>query len=167
MQDNSIRILTTLLASSIYAVVLYASQITFLPVFLVQHFEGLRTLELAHSTILGTLVVAMIPVGFAAREFLLFPVIAVQPEADEEKEFDSATATLGETFWWNVWGWSAPTKVLIKRTTALLVFQGINVAVQTGATIEGADLVGATGWAGLWAAAGLTTAGLYRWVGDM
>jgi hypothetical protein len=172
LQDPVIRVLAPVLASTIYAVVLYAAQHTFLPVFMVRHFDGLATVEAAHSSILPSLFAGLLPVGFAAREFLLFPVMTSAPPHEEEPEdaadaFDPATATLGETFWYNFWGWSAQTKTLMKRTAALLVFQGLNVAVKTGVALNGVDVTGAVGWAGLWATSGLIVSAVFRWVGDI
>jgi hypothetical protein len=179
MRDLPTRIATSVLAAAIYGVILYGSQRSWLPVFLVTHFDGLRSLQKAHEAIFPLLIATMIPVGWAAREFLFLPALAARGEEDAirelerrgkrnpSKEFDPATASLSETLWWNFWGWKLHQKVLINRTAVLLVFSGLNVWMQTFVAVEGSDIIGAAGWASLWAIAGMINAEAFSWVSNV
>ena len=80
---------------------------------------------------------------------------------------DGATATLEETIRYNIWGYSKRTRTMIKRTTVLATMSFINAFLQVAATIEGADLAGAAGWASIWAVAASVTGLMFWWVGDV
>ena len=84
--------------------------------------------------------------------------------------FDPATASLSETIWYNVlfWRrWDSRTKVLVERMVTVVAVSTVNISVQTFNTLEGADVFGAVGWAGLWAVANVVVAIVFGWVGDV
>ncbi|KAL9094460.1 MAG: hypothetical protein Q9165_003310 [Trypethelium subeluteriae] len=88
--------------------------------------------------------------------------------------FDPATASLADTLRWNLGLWrpeaglrSPRIRVLAARTAAAAGFGGLSLAVRVWSAVEGADLAGASAWAGVWSGAGLVTAGWYAWVGDV
>ncbi|RMZ84278.1 hypothetical protein DV738_g759, partial [Chaetothyriales sp. CBS 135597] len=74
LTDPWTTITTSLLASAILATSLELSLLSFLPTFLITRFSSLRTLEFAHESpvyvVLPTLLIALIPAGYAAVEFL-------------------------------------------------------------------------------------------------
>lgn len=98
--------------------------------------------------------------GFAATVFIFAPAEA-EEEGEGSIEFNPVQASLKETVWWNVWGWSRRAKVVIKRTLVLMLITGGNTTLQTLYTIEGAEAKGALAWASVWvAAAAITGLGL-------
>lgn len=152
--DRSIQLLSTLLASFIYNVSLFLSYNLYLRPALVLHFEGIHTVEPSQNSliILGTLALAS---GIAARSFIFTPLAATGRTEEDEKhaQFDAIDASLLETFWWNVWGYTTQTKVGIARTLAVVAVTGINTYLQCALTISGVDSQGAIAYGVVWAAA--------------
>ena len=111
----------------------------------------------------------MLPVGYAAREFIFSPSTAAQVSASTTKApaFNPVTATLGETFLHNVWDYNKHTKVILQRTATLVAVVFGNTCLQGTLTVAGIDPIGAAGWAGIWATAGLLTGAVFWWVGDV
>lgn len=161
--DRPIQVLSTLLASFIYSVVLFLSYKTFLPGILVLYFIGIPTVEPLHSATsiyVSPLATALaLASGLAARSFIFTPLAATgRTEADEKAaQFDPVTASLGETVWWNVWGYTTQTKVGVARTIALMVVTGINTTLQGALTISGVEAPGAAIYASIWVAAAFFT----------
>jgi hypothetical protein len=79
--------------------------------------------------------------------------------------FDPENATLGETIWWNLWGWSEKTKIVIKRTATLMLVTGVNTFVQTYITIEGVEALGALAYSAVWVVAAAICGGALGAVG--
>lgn len=152
--DRSISVLSTLLASFIYGVVLVLSYNFYLRQALVLHFEGIYTIEPAQTglIILGTLVLAS---GIAARSFIFTPLAATGRTEQDEKvaQFDPVEASLRETLWWNIWGYTTQTKVGIVRTLVLIIVTGVNTYLQSAMTINGVEPSGAATYASAWALA--------------
>jgi len=169
INDLPVRALTTLLAAGIYGVAMYSSFYTWLPVHLVLHFDGLRDISAAHTAALPFLIASFLPVGYAAREFLFTPATGARLDLGDirARAFNPATATLGETIRYNLWGYSKRTRVLIKRTATLIAVSGFNTWLQTYVTVEGAEGYGAAGWSAIWATAAALTGLVYLWVGDV
>lgn len=137
---------------------------------LVLHFDGLPTIAPAHAAAaLPRLLLTLLPLGYAAREFLFAPATGARLNLGDirARAFNPATATLAETVRYNLWGYSKRTRELIKRTATLVVVSGFNTWLQTFVTVEGVESVGAAGWAGVWAAAAVGTGLVYAWVGDV
>ncbi|KAK7733486.1 hypothetical protein SLS57_000501 [Botryosphaeria dothidea] len=157
---------TSLLGASVYGVTLFGAFQTFLPSFMIVHFENLPSLAAAHAANLPFLVATLLPVGFAAREFVLVPSLAAQTTRKdaERKAFNPETASFWDHVVYNLWGFSKGTRVLVKRTTALVALTSAHAWTHTGTVLEGADEVGAAGYSGVWATAGLLTGLVYAWV---
>lgn len=159
MTDFSIQASTTFLSASIYSVVLYTSYVTFLPRYLVTYFSDLPSIAAAHSATPITLLPLTLFLGLAARTFIFTPAIAAAEPQAQAAPFDPVTATLGETFWYNVWGHSARTKVVIKRTATAALVSGVHTFAQTFVTVRGVAATGAMAYSGVWlVAAGITGA---------
>lgn len=155
LTDTPIMLSTTLLSASIYTVTLYLAYATYLPEALVVHFDRLPSLEAAHKASYLHLLPVTVALGFAATMFIFTPS-AAEPN-QRTRRFDPAVASLGETVWWNIWGWSRRTKAVIQRTSLLMLVTGVNTALQTALTVAGAETKGALAWAAVWVvAAGLT-----------
>jgi hypothetical protein len=71
--------------------------------------------------------------------------------------FNPETATLAETLWYNVCGYSSRTKMVITRTVTLMLVSGVNTFVQTFVTMDGVEARGALGYSAVWVVAGGVT----------
>ncbi|KAL9028519.1 MAG: hypothetical protein Q9196_003127 [Gyalolechia fulgens] len=169
LNDLSVQICTSVLAAAVYGLVVYGSFHGWLPAFLIVHFEGLRDLSGAYTADLHLVTAGFIVSGYAAQSFLFMPALGARPDAHDLKmaEFDPETATLGQTVWYNVWGYSKRSRTLIKRTATLAIASAMQTGIRTYLTIEGVELAGAAGWAAMWAAAAVLVGGVFWWVGDV
>ncbi|KAK5122270.1 hypothetical protein LTR85_004181 [Meristemomyces frigidus] len=177
-QDGSIFFLMSLFGSAIYAVTVYGSLYTWLPVHLVAHFDGIRSMQHAHDATVPLLVGMLIPIGWATSQFLFTPMIGARanpgitdPALKPEKvKFDPETATFGETVAFNLGygpdGFSKRGEVLAKRTAVLISCSVMNTFVRVFMTIEGTEPVGAAGWASVWGLAAALTSVAYAWAGN-
>jgi hypothetical protein len=157
--DYQVQAYTTILAASIYSVVLFAAYTSYLPVALVTYFNDIPTIQAAHDASMLSLLPLTLILGLAARSFIFTPVTASAPSLADAKAsaFNPATATLGETLVHNVWSYGPRTKAVIKRTSALMLVSGVNTFVQCYFTIQGVEVWGALAYAAVWvAAAGVT-----------
>lgn len=153
--DLSIQASAIFLAASIYSVVLYTSYVTYLPRYLATSFADVPSIAAAHSATPITLLPLMLLLGLASKTFIFTPAAAAAPSRAEAKAapFDPVTASLGETFWYNAWGYSARSKVAIKRTLAAALVSGVNTFVQTLVTVRGVEPSGALAYSGVWTVA--------------
>ncbi|KAK4541398.1 hypothetical protein LTR36_007999 [Oleoguttula mirabilis] len=177
-QDATIFFLMSLFGSAIYAVTVYGSLYTWLPVHIVVHFDGVRSMQHAHDATIPLLVGMLIPIGWATAQFLFTPMIGARgnpgitdPALKPEKvKFDPENATFGETVAFNLGygpdGFSKRAEVLAKRTAVLISCSVVNTFVRVFVTIAGTELVGAAGWAGVWGIAAALTSVAYAWAGN-
>ena len=171
-QDAYVWCLQALFGSTIYAVVVYASLTSWLPVYIVTHFDEVRTMQGAHDASVPSLIAVLVPVGIATAQFLFTPAIgsrgnpgltdpALKPEVTK---FNPENATLGETLAWNIGfgkdGFTKRAEVLAKRSAVLVASSVINTFVRTILTVEGSETIGALGWAGVWGLAAALTLSL-------
>jgi hypothetical protein len=154
LASTSIQAYATILAAGIYAVTIYVACVSYLPVYLVTFFSNIPTITAAHSATPISLFPITILLGLAAESFIFAPALAAVPSLADAKKapFNLGTATLGETFWYNVWGYSTETKVTIQRTVTLMLVSGINTFLRT-LTIEGVEARGAIGYSAVWVVA--------------
>jgi hypothetical protein len=150
--DIPMQIYTTALSTTIYTVILILSLRMVLPSILVVHFAGLPTLEPAYSASYATTLPVTLAFGAAASLFIFAPFATTGKVKEDEKlgEFDPVSASLGETVWWNTWGYTAKTKVVIRRTVIAAVVTGINTYLATTMTIYGINRVGAAAYSAVW-----------------
>ncbi|KAL8773050.1 MAG: hypothetical protein Q9209_002070 [Squamulea sp. 1 TL-2023] len=169
LNDLNIKVYTSFLAAAVYGVVIYGSFRTWLPGFLIIHFEGLKDLSGAYEAALPGVTIGFLVSGYAAQSFLFMPALGAKPDAHDMQmaEFDPETATLGQTIWYNVWGYSKRSRTLIKRTATLVLASAMQTGLRTYITIEGVEPTGAAGWAGMWAAAATLVGTVLWWVGDV
>ncbi|KAL1628141.1 hypothetical protein SLS56_005961 [Neofusicoccum ribis] len=166
ISDAQTVLATSLLAAAVYAVALFAAFQTFLPAFMAVHFDNLPSLQAAHAASLPALLATLLPVGYAAREFILVPGLAAQADrADAARAaFNPATASLADTLRHNVWWFGKGTRVLVKRTATVVAATAAHAYAHAATVLEGGDAVGAAGYAGVWTAAGLVTGLVFAWV---
>ena len=169
INDFGVQAATSLFAAGIYAVVVFLSYTTWLPIHLVLHFEGIRDISLAHNSNFPYLVASFLPIGFAAKVFLFTPAEAAKPDAYDREiaKFNPETATLRETLMFNFFGYSNRTRTLMRRTATLAVIGGLHTWLRTYITVEGSEILGAAGWSGVWSIAAVVTGLMYVWVGDV
>ena len=108
---------TAATATIIFTVTLGLAFASFLPVFLILHFRGLRDLTFAHdtATALPTLIMWLAPAGIASTQFLFRPAEGASSSSEAATgpnsialaptHFDPATATFVEHVYHNAWGW--------------------------------------------------------------
>ncbi|KAF8864194.1 hypothetical protein BDZ45DRAFT_669757 [Acephala macrosclerotiorum] len=157
----TIQAYTSILAACIYSVTLYTAYASYLPVYLVTYFSEIKTVAATHNSTPFTLFPITLLLGVAARSFIFTPAAASAPSTADAKlaAFNPASATLGETLWHNVWGFTTRTKIVIKRTATLMLIVGTTTFVQTFFTVKGVEAVGAVAYSGVWTlAAGITGA---------
>lgn len=166
ISDAQTVLATSLLAAAVHAVVLFAAFSTFLPSFMIVHFDDLPSLAGAHAANLPLLVATLLPLGYAAREFVLVPSLAAQTNrADVVAEaFNPETASLRETVVHNVWGFGKGSRVLVKRTAAVVALGSAHAYGHAATVLGGVDQVGAAGYAGVWTVGSVLTAVVFAWV---
>ncbi|KAI9645783.1 hypothetical protein NHQ30_005216 [Ciborinia camelliae] len=163
--DIHVQIITTLLAASIYSVTLYGAYMTYMPVYLATYFEGIPTIEATHTATPVSLFPVTLLLGLATRSFIFTAATATKASDSKAAPFDPASATLGETIRYNLWGWSKKTKIVITRTATLMVITGVNTFVQTHLTVEGVEVLGAVAYSGVWVVAAGICGGMMGFVG--
>jgi hypothetical protein len=158
---------TSTLAAAIFATLVQAGFATILPTFLITHFTDLRDVSAAHIGAAGlpTLLLSLLPAGYAAYDFLFVPSTAAAPPPTHYA-FHPATAGLAAHLYHNAWGWySARQKQLIARTALLAALVVGETLVQTWGTIKGVEWPGALGYAAMWAAGVAVVGAVFDWVG--
>jgi len=169
INDYGVQVSTSVFAAGIYGVVVLASYLTWLPEYLVNHFDGIRDISGVHNTNFPWLVCSYVPMGFAAKVFIFTSSTAAKPDAYDKEiaRFDPETATLVETVIYNLWGYPKRTRTVIKRTATVVAVSGLHTWLQTYVVIEGAEGLGAAGWSSVWAVAASLTGVAFWWVGDV
>lgn len=163
--DPYIQTLNIILAASIYSTTLYASYMTFLPASLATYFNDIPTVLPAHTSTPISLLPVNLLLGLAANSFVFTPAAALP--RGRVSGFDPAAATFQETLWYNLWGFSERTKMIIKRTAALVGVVGFNGLLQLWGTIEGVEFTGAAIYSSVWAVASLITGVVFNLVCDV
>lgn len=169
-------LLVMAVATSMYALPVVVSLVTWLPSHLAVSFDGLKTLDAAHSATLSLTLILLLPFGYCALDFLFTPAastastVPVIATADGEKtilEFDPETATLTQTLHRNIfWPMYLParTQELLKRTTLLTLWTIANTWFLAFTEVEGAEVLGAAGWASVWGVGAASTGAMLGWV---
>jgi hypothetical protein len=159
-------ILCSLLATAIFAVLLEFCFATFLPTWLITHFDHIRDLTAAHlgASGLPLLLVSLIPAGYAAMQFIFVSSTATPPTP--VYTFDTAASGFMEHVYHNAWGWyTNRQKELITRTLLVAAMTVTETVIHVWGTIEGVELSGALGYAGIWGVSVLLVGASYDWVG--
>ncbi len=152
--DRNLQGSTTLLAAVVYSTILFIACKLVLPTTLVLYFEGVPSIQSAvDATLLGNVPSHAVGLlfGLASRIFIFTPVAATgrTREDAEVAEFDPVSATLGETLYWNLWGFTTRSKVAIRRTVVAMFVTGITTFSQCR-TLHGVELLGAAIYAAVW-----------------
>lgn len=138
---------------------------------MITYFDEVRSLEAAHNAVLPVLFVACIPIGNSAKDFLFSSSIVASrgPGSIAPRRFNPSTASLSETVLYNfgLASYSTREAVLSRRTLILVLFSAANTFVRVFGTVEGTEVYGALGWAGLWSTAALAVGIAFGWAGDV
>lgn len=164
--DTPIRLYATVFAATLYSLAVYGSFFTWLPTYLITHFDSIATLEYMHNATLPLIISTFLPIGYAAESFLFSASIAASSTYPFEP-FDPRTATLWQTVKHNIGLKGTREEVLAKRTIYLALATAANTMVRVWGTIEGSEPWGAAGWAGLFTVASLMTGAGFDWIGDV
>jgi hypothetical protein len=167
--DKTIQMYMTAFAASIYAALVYLSLVSWLPVFLINSFDEVLTLDFAHNAVFPVVFAACLPIGWAAKDFLFSTsIVYARALPSEYKRFDPKTASLADTLMWNlgVDQYSSRESVLFRRTFLLAAFTAVHSFIRVFATVEGATIYGAAGWSALWSVAALAAGTGFLYVGD-
>lgn len=142
---------------------------SWLPTYIVTHFDGVRDISKLYDSNYPTLVATFAPIGFAAKVFVFTSATAAKRDGfdGEVGRFDAEEASLWETVVYNLWGFSKRTRVLIKRTAVLVAVSTAHTSLQTYVTVEGSEGFGGVGWSSVWAVAAALTGAAFWWVGDV
>ncbi|KAF3386201.1 hypothetical protein F1880_000211 [Penicillium rolfsii] len=169
LQDRPTTIYTTLAATSIFSVILYASYASWLPAKLVVHFEGIPDISAAHAGPAGLpfLFLTLIPAGIAARDFLF--VSSTGHAEETSREVDHSASRDGEylitAVYRKTWGQlSTKSKILFSRTTLLATGVLVNTTVQVAGTFRGVSIEGASTWGLVWAVATVAVGATFGWI---
>lgn len=177
-QDRGVQYLTAAFGASLYAIVIYGSFTTWLPTYMIIHFDGLRSLERAHNTGILLLLALFGPLGYAAAQFIFVPAVGSpgNPGITDPTlkpgvvPFNPETATLGQTLAWNLGlgehGFTRRGEILFKRTATLAASSFISTFFRAYVIVEGTELLGALGWASVWGIAAALVGVAYAWVGN-
>ncbi|KAJ5577614.1 uncharacterized protein N7459_006578 [Penicillium hispanicum] len=169
LQDRLTTIYTTLAATSIFSVVLYASYASWLPAQLVVHFESLPDISAAHAGPAGlpTLFLTLLPAGCAVRDFLFVSSTGHPAQPPEEtaqstsRDGEYLIAALYRKTWCQL---STKTRILVSRTLVLAAAVLLNTVVQVAGTIQRVSVQGAFTWGAVWAVATLAVGGTFGWI---
>ncbi|KAJ6004944.1 hypothetical protein N7540_012743 [Penicillium herquei] len=169
LQDRPTTIYTTLAATSIFTVVLYASYASWLPTTLVVHFDSIPDITAAHAGPAGlpVLFLTLIPAGYAVRDFLFVSSTGhvTGPTAEESHPLDHDSQYIVISVYCRTVGQlSAKTRILASRTLILAAGVLLNTVVQVAGTIREVSLEGASLWGAVWAVATLAVGGMFGWI---
>ncbi|KND94817.1 hypothetical protein TOPH_00689 [Tolypocladium ophioglossoides CBS 100239] len=157
--DLPLQLYTTALSTGIYTVVLVLSLRFLLPRILVVYFTRLPSLEPAYTATYAAVLPVTVLFGAAASTFIFAPFATTGESKDDDKigQFDPVQASLQQTVWWNFWGYTAKTKVVIRRTAAAVFVTGISTYLACTMSIYGIESTGAIAYAAVWVFAALCT----------
>ncbi|OAK93787.1 hypothetical protein IQ06DRAFT_330528 [Phaeosphaeriaceae sp. SRC1lsM3a] len=170
LESTQVQLTNWILATSVYVTILWTCvnvKFGFLTIFLIKHFD-IPTLEAVHAEDPVSIILKVAVAGAAAKEFLLNPSIAAQPQSGTSTpvaQFDPATATLDETIKANVVLKDKRKNTLAQQTLILNALL-MTSTVQRCMTLKGAELTGAVGYSGIWVVANTILSLWYAWVGD-
>lgn len=154
------RVYVTVFAIAVYTVTVVLAFRFVMPSVLVVSFAGVKTVQPAYQANHLSSLPVMVAFGASAAAFLFPSFVSTGKSKDDEKlkQFDPVDASLTQTFWWNFWGYTVKTKVLLRRTAITVVSTGMGTYLTCTIPIDGVDPTGAAAYAGVWVVAAVMTA---------
>lgn len=164
--DKSTYITTGLLASSIYASVMYTSLRKFLFTMVVKYFPTVEITGRAAGLTESVERVydptplswgMAVPIGFAVAEVVLEKALKEPNKVEEEVE--------GKGMLRRIWDWFGPSgKVVVKRTVWVAGAMGVDTVVRLAGLMKGGSFEGAAVVGGTWVAATVLTGVVFGWI---
>ncbi|KAM3515547.1 hypothetical protein MY11210_000725 [Beauveria gryllotalpidicola] len=147
------QLLIAVLATSVYASVVSLALRFLLPRILVLYFRGIPTVEPAYAASFLSLLPTAAFFGVAASQFLFAPYVTTgkSKEDDKIRQFDPVQASLGETVWWNFWGYTLRSRIVITRTAIVAGMTAVSTYLACAVAIDGVSRFGAVTYALVWA----------------
>ncbi|KAM3438463.1 hypothetical protein MY4824_003243 [Beauveria thailandica] len=147
------QLLIAVLATSVYASVVSLALRFFLPRIFVLNFRGIPTVEPAYAASFLALLPTAAFFGVAASQFLFAPYVTTgkSKEDDRIRQFDPVQASLGETVWWNFWGYTLRSRIVITRTAIVAGMTAVSTYLACAVAIDGISRFGAVMYALVWA----------------
>lgn len=169
IQDGQTMLFLSMAGSSIFAVFVYLSFSTWIPKFLVVHFDEIPDIRTVYAGAAGfpIWIITLLPAGYATYNLLFVGSTSWSFDGKEKHSFqgDNEGECLITPPYKRVWRKLFPTSgSLIIRTLTLATMTFLNTLVQLAGTIRGVDLVGASGWGAIWGAATLSIGAYFAWV---
>ncbi|KAJ6784815.1 hypothetical protein PWT90_10639 [Aphanocladium album] len=147
------QLLIAVLSTSVYAAVVSLSLRFLLPKVLVLYFQGIPTVEPAYAASFLALLPTAAFFGIAASKFIFAPYVTTgrSKEDDKIRQFDPVQASLRETVWWNFWGYTLRSRIVITRTAIVTVVTAVSTYLACAVAIDGVSCLGAASYAFVWA----------------
>lgn len=165
--DLPLQLYTAALSTGIYTVTLVLSLRFLLPRIFVLHFSGLPSIEPAYTASYAAALPVTLLFGGAASTFIFPPFATTGRTGNDDgvARFDPVNASLGQTVWWNIWGYTDRTKVVVRRTAVAAFVTAVNTYLACTMTIYGIESTGAVAYAAVWVFAALSTGLALKLVG--
>ncbi|EGX97173.1 hypothetical protein CCM_01833 [Cordyceps militaris CM01] len=156
---SSTQLLAGALAAAVYAAVVSLALRFVLPRVLVLHFRGIPTVAPAYAASFFALLPTAAVFGGAASKFLFAPYVTTgrSKEDDRIRQFDPVRASLAETVWWNVWGYTLRGRIVITRTALVTGMTAVSTFLACAVAMDGVTGWGAAAYALVWASATAAT----------
>ncbi|ATY64288.1 hypothetical protein A9K55_004122 [Cordyceps militaris] len=153
------QLLAGALAAAVYAAVVSLALRFVLPRVLVLHFRGIPTVAPAYAASFFALLPTAAVFGAAASKFLFAPYVTTgrSKEDDRIRQFDPVRASLAETVWWNVWGYTLRGRIVITRTALVTGMTAVSTFLACAVAMDGVTGWGAAAYALVWASATAAT----------
>lgn len=169
LQDRPTAFYTTLVATTIFTTTLNLSYATWLPAYLVVHFENIPDISLTHAgaAVLPVLFLNLLPAGWAAKDFLFVSSAGVQDDPGTKEKQSTSGKTQGYlcALYCRTWGaLSTKKRTLIQRTATLATMTSLSTVVQLVGTLQGIDIQGASAWGAMWSVANLIIGLIFGWI---
>lgn len=153
------QLLIAALSTNVYAAVVSLALRFLLPHVLVLYFHGIPTVAPAYSASFLALLPTAVFFGVSASKFIFAPYVTTgkSKEDDKIRQFDPVQASLGETVWWNFWGYTLRSRIVITRTAIATAMTAVSTYLALATAIDGVSRLGATTYALVWASATAAT----------
>lgn len=153
------QLLIAALSTNVYAAVVSLALRFLLPRVLVLYFHGIPTVAPAYSASFLALLPTAVFFGVSASKFIFAPYVTTgkSKEDDKIRQFDPVQASLRETVWWNFWGYTLRSRIVITRTAIITAMTAVSTYLALAIAIDGVSRLGAATYALVWASATAAT----------
>jgi hypothetical protein len=176
LEPKTTRLLTALLSSSIYQLILYSAAKKFLTAWLLGCGWGIESVVRVHDAseaVLLARALMMLPVGWAASEIIFY---SPNNSSESTIPMEPAPGSADSRDYSGAWGFivglwmkrlSPRTRKIIKRALLIAGYQSISSVVGLAGTVKGGNMAGAAGVSGVWTVATTAVGIVLCWVGKV